>query len=99
MRKTLSLPVRPDRGSFRNLSAAFGKDITDFGRGNFRIMLKPAGRKERRKYYAANSEGMFWTDFREIASEFPTENIAYGIAARIIANNAKLRSRVGVVPA
>lgn len=90
MRKTLSLPVRPDRGSFRTGSE---------GGGNFRILLKPMGRRERRKYYAVNSEGMFWTDFREIASEFHTENIAYGIAARIIANHAKLRSRVSVVPA
>lgn len=88
-RRLLSLPTkRPDRGSFR-LEPGM----------QYRILLKPAGRWDRRRYYAANSDGMFWTEFREVAESITGQNAAFGIMARIISNNARLRDRISVVPA
>ena len=66
--------------------------------GPFRILLKPEGRRDKRQFYAANSNGMFWTQIREVAREFDTLHLAENITRRLIANNAKLRGRVTVVP-
>jgi hypothetical protein len=66
--------------------------------GNFRIRLEPDNRQERRKFYAINSQGMFWTDFREIAKGF-TQAEANRLMGRILAQHGKLSGRVSVVPA
>jgi hypothetical protein len=67
----------------------------------FRIRLErdPKDRKDTRRYYAANSNGMFWTQMREIARDFDTEHVAQNIVARVLQRNAKLRGRIVVVPA
>jgi len=75
------------------------KRIPRVTRGSFRIMLEPEGRRDIKKYYTISGGRIYWTAFRELAKDFDIEETAVSTAARIIANNARLRDRVIVRPA
>lgn len=91
--KTLSLPKARsvyEREEIRSRSLG--------DTGPFRILLRPESRRDTQHYYAANSNGMFWTQFREVAREFPYLHLANNVARRIVSNNGKLRGRVEIIP-
>jgi hypothetical protein len=62
-----------------------------------RIRLKPENRRTRQQYYAKNSDGMHWTEFREIAEDFSV-SLANQLARRIAQTHANLRDRIEIVP-
>jgi hypothetical protein len=62
-----------------------------------RIQIRAQSRRDRHKYYAKNSDGMFWTEFREVAETF-TNSVANQLARRIADKHAELRSRIEIIP-